>query len=555
MMTSIRIKIIVMKNFLKKKFILPVLATFILLSTTAFKSDFFEIAKQIEIFTTMFKEVNMNYVDETNPGDLMDTAIKSMLKDLDPYTVFFNEQDVEASRINNTGDYTGIGASVKTLKDKLVIIEPYKDYPADQAGLKAGDEIIKVEDITVASFKENAGDLLRGAPGSKVNVTYVRQGKTNTATITRQEVEVGAVPLYDMVNENTGYIALSKFTRTASRETGNALKELKAEGAKSIVLDLRGNPGGLLLEAVNIVNLFVEKGQLVVTTKSKVDKYNKTYYTQNQPIDLEIPLVVLIDEGSASASEIVSGSLQDLDRAVVVGVRSFGKGLVQRPKQLTYGTQIKVTISRYYTPSGRCIQALDYWNRDKDGNAVRVKQDNFNEFKTKNGRSVFDGGGIQPDIVIEDAKPSTITNAIVGGDYIFNFATNYYYNNSVDDLMSFKFSDSDFKDFKNYLKTTNFDFKTKTENQLSELMVIAKSEGLDETLENDYSKLISSLKSYKTQAVDENKSQLTSLLENEIIKRYFYREGLHKYYLTHNNEIKKAVEVLSDANTYKSYLN
>jgi len=555
MKISIRIKIIVMKNFLKKKFLVPLLAIGLFLTGTAFQSDFFEIAKQIEIFTTMFKEVNMNYVDETNPGDLMDTAIKSMLKDLDPYTVFFNEQDVEASRINNTGDYTGIGASVKTLKDKLVIIEPYKDYPADEAGLKAGDEIIKVEDITVASFKENAGDLLRGAPGSKVNVTYLRQGKTNTATIIRQEVEVGAVPLYDMINENTGYIALSKFTRTASRETGNALKELKAEGAKSIVLDLRGNPGGLLLEAVNIVNLFVDKGQLVVTTKSKVEKYNKTYYTQNQPIDTEIPLVVLIDQGSASASEIVSGSLQDLDRAVVVGVRSFGKGLVQRPKPLTYGTQIKVTISRYYTPSGRCIQALDYWNRDKEGNAVRVKQDNFNEFKTKNGRSVFDGGGIEPDIVMAESKPSTITKAIVSGDYIFNFATDYYYNNSVEDLMAFKLTDSDFKSFKSYLKSNNFDFKTKTEDQLNELMKVAKNEEIDKTIENDYSKLISTLKSYKNQAIDENKSQLSSLLENEIIKRYFYREGLHEYYLAHNNEIKKAVEVLSDANTYRGFLN
>jgi len=552
---SIRIKIIVMKNFLKKKFLVPLFAIGLFLTGTAFQSDFFEIAKQIEIFTTMFKEVNMNYVDETNPGDLMDTAIKSMLKDLDPYTVFYNEQDVEASRINNTGDYTGIGASVKTLKDKLVIIEPYKDYPADKVGLKAGDEIIKVEGITIASFKENAGDLLRGAPGSKVNVTYLRQGKTNTATITRQEVEVGAVPLYDMVNENTGYIALSKFTRTASRETKNALKELKAEGAKSIILDLRGNPGGLLVEAVNIVNLFIEKGQLVVTTKSKVEKYNKTYYTQNQPIDTQIPLVVLIDQGSASASEIVSGSLQDLDRAVIVGVRSFGKGLVQRPKPLTYGTQIKVTISRYYTPSGRCIQALDYWNRDKEGNAVRVKQDNFNEFKTKNGRSVFDGGGIEPDIVMAESKLSTITKAIEKGDYIFNFATNYYYNNSVDDLIKFKLSDSDFKNFKNYLKSNNFDFKTKTEDQLNELMAIAKSEEIDKTLQNDYSKLVSTLKSYKSQAVDENKSQLTSLLETEIIKRYFYREGLHEYYLAHNNEIKRAVEVLSNSNKYRSFLN
>ncbi|MBT8272440.1 MAG: S41 family peptidase, partial [Bacteroidia bacterium] len=383
---------------MKKKILIPILAVTIFLTGSAFQSDFFEIAKQIEIFTTMFKELNMNYVDETNPGDLMNTAIKNMLNDLDPYTVFMNEQDVEAARINNTGDYTGIGASVKTLKDKLVIVEPFKDYPADKAGLKAGDEIIKVESAVVANFKENAGDLLRGSPGSKVNVTYLRQGKTYTATITRQAVEAKAVPLYSMVDDKTGYIALAKFTATASRETSNALKDLKADGAERIILDLRGNPGGLLREAIAIVNFFVPKDQLVVTTKSKVEKYNKTYFTQKNPIDTQIPLVVLIDGGSASASEIVSGSLQDLDRAVVIGTRSFGKGLVQRPKQLTYGTQLKVTISRYYTPSGRCIQALDYWNRDDKGNAIRVKQENYNEFKTKNGRSVFDGGGVQPDI-------------------------------------------------------------------------------------------------------------------------------------------------------------
>lgn len=543
------------RNVLKKRLIVPGFAVFILLTSVAFKSDFFEIAKQIEIFTTMFKELNMNYVDETNPGDLMNTAIKSMLNDLDPYTVFMNEQDVEAARINNTGDFTGIGATVKTLKDKLVIMEPYKGYPADKAGLKAGDEIIKVGDISIASFKENAGDLLRGAPGSKITVTYNRQGKMNTATMTRQEVEVGAVPLYDMINEKTGYIALSKFTRTASRETANALRELKTEGVETLILDLRGNPGGLLLEAVNIVNLFVPKGQLVVTTKSKVDKYNKTYYTQNQPLDTEIPLIVLIDGGSASASEIVSGSLQDLDRAVIIGSRSYGKGLVQRPKQLTYGTQLKVTISRYYTPSGRCIQALDYWNRDEQGNAVRVTQENFNEFKTKNGRSVFDGGGIQPDIEIAESKPTPITKAITNGDYVFNFATNYYYSNTVSDLLSFKLTDSDFKNFKSYLKANNFDFKTKTEKELAKVMEEAKKENIDKTLANDYSKLLSTLKTYKNRAIDDNKSQLTALLENEIIKRYFYREGLHEYYLTHNNEVKTAVDILSNANKYNSYLN
>ena len=544
-----------MRSLLKKKVLIPLSVTVVLISGTAFQSDFFEIAKQIEIFTTMFKELNMNYVDETNPGDLMDTAIKEMLNDLDPYTVFMNEQDVEAARINSTGDYIGIGASVKTLKDKLVVVEPYKDYAADKAGLKAGDEIINIEGIDLTSFKGDPGDLLRGSPGSKVSLTYRRQGKTNTATITRQSVESKAVPLYDKVNDKVGYIALSKFTRTASREVSNALRELKADGVESLILDLRGNPGGLLMEAVNIVNLFIPKGQIVVTTKSKVEKYNKTYFTQNQPLDLNIPLTVLIDGGSASASEIVSGSLQDLDRAVVIGTRSFGKGLVQRPKPLTYGTQLKVTISRYYTPSGRCIQALDYWNRDEKGNAVRTAQDNFNEFKTKNGRSVFDGGGIQPDIEITDSKPSTITQAIVSGDYVFDFATDYYYNNSVSDMLSFKLSDGDFKDFKSYLKKNKFDFQTKTEKQLAKVLETAKDEEIDKELSSDYSRIVSSLKSYKDRAIDDNKSQLSSLIENEIVKRYFYREGLYEYYLAHNKEIKTAVDILSNKTRYNSYLN
>jgi len=539
---------------MKKKILIPFLAITVFLTGTAFKNDFFEIAKQIEIFTTLFKEINMNYVDETNPGDLMDTAIKNMLNDLDPYTVFMNEQDIEAARINNTGDFTGIGASVKTLKDKLVIIEPYKDYPADLAGLKAGDEIIKVESSVVADFKENAGDLLRGAPGSSVNVTYIRQGKSYTATITRQEVEAKAVPLYQMVDEKTGYIALAKFTATASRETSGALRELKAEGAESLILDLRGNPGGLLREAIAIVNFFVPKDQLVVTTKSKVEKYNKTYVTQNNPIDTEIPIVVLIDGGSASASEIVSGSLQDLDRAIVIGTRSFGKGLVQRPKPLTYGTQLKVTISRYYTPSGRCIQALDYWNRDEKGNAVRVEQKNYNEFKTKNGRSVFDGGGVQPDIEIADSKVSTITKAIVAENYIFDYATKYYYGNTVTDLKLFQLNDADFNDFKSFLSEKQFAFETKTEKALNKALLVAAEEGLDETLSKSYNNVILQLNAYKNQAIDDNKSQLKALLENEIIKRYFYREGLHEYYLANNSEIKKASEILLNPSKYQSYL-
>jgi len=543
-----------MKNILRKKIIIPILACVVFFTTTAFKNDFFEIAKQIEIFTTLFKELNMNYVDETNPGDLMDTAIKSMLADLDPYTNFMNEQDVEAARINNTGDYTGIGARIKTQKDNLVVIEPYKGYPADNAGLKAGDEIIKVGAILVEDYDDNAGDLLRGASDSSVEVTYKRQGKTQTATIKRAEVEIKAVPHFSLINEKTGYIVLSRFSRKAHAETNYALRDLKAQGAERIVLDLRGNPGGLLNEAIKIVNLFVPKGQLVVTTKSKVKKYNRTYITKNEPIDSKIPLVILIDGGSASASEIVSGALQDLDRAVILGSRSFGKGLVQRPKQLTYGTQVKITISRYYTPSGRCIQSLDYWNRNKKGEAVKVKQENYNPFKTKNGRKVFDGGGVFPDVLVGSSKISPITSAIVNNNLIFDYATNYYYNHTFDDINDLKLTDKDFLDFKNYLNTNNFSFETDTEKALKKAFETAKKEELNDNIESDFNTLISNLNTSKTNVIDENKDYLLELLTEDIVKRYVYREGLYEYFEIHDTEIKKATDILSKPTTYQGYL-
>ena len=543
-----------MKKLLRNKIMLPALAVVIFLSTTAFKNDFFEIAKQIEIFTTLFKEINMNYVDDTNPGDLMDTAIKSMLDDLDPYTQFYNEQDVEAARINNAGDYTGIGAKVLTLKDKLVIVEPYKNYAADKAGLKAGDEIIKVDKVTVADFKDDAANLLQGAAGTEVSVTYKRQGKTNTVKIVRESLEIKAVPHYSMVDDKTGYVVLRKFNNKASSETISAIRALKNQGATKLILDLRGNPGGLLNEAVNVTNIFVPKNQLVVTTKSKVKKYNKTYYTQRDAIDTEIPLVVLIDGSSASASEIVSGALQDMDRAVVVGTRSFGKGLVQRPKPLTYGTQMKITISRYYTPSGRCIQALDYWNRDENGKATRTKQENYNAFKTKNGRDVFDGGGVQPDIEVEFSKQTPITKAILNENLVFNFATDYYYKNKVDDLIGFKLSDSDFKKFKNHIKSAGFNFETKTEKALTDALAVAKEEELDGVINSEYKDLTVALQAYKTNAIDGNKAQLKSLITDEIIKRYFYSEGLYTYYTANNEEIKKALSILNNPSQYASIL-
>lgn len=540
-----------MKASVKKKIWVPILAVALLVTASSFKSDFFEIAKQIEIFTTLFKELNMNYVDETNPGELMDSAIKNMLDELDPYTRFLNEQDVEAYKINNSGEYSGIGALVRSYESKLVIVEPYKGYAADKAGLKAGDEIIKIGETKVADFDDNASELLKGANNTSVEVTFVRQGQTKTATITREGVEVDAVPFYDMIDAKTGYIVLSRFNEKASSQTKSAIQDLKGRGAERLVLDLRGNPGGLLSEAINVTNLFVPKGQLIVTTKSKVKKFNQEYRTRNQPEDENIPLVVLVDGKSASASEIVSGGLQDLDRAVVIGARSFGKGLVQRPLKLTYGTQLKVTISRYYTPSGRCIQALDYWHRDTEGNAVR--NTDFKEYTTKNGRKVWDGGGVMPDVAIKSLKTNSLIDALQDNNVVFDFATNYFYDHSFANVDDFAFSDADYNAFKKYVQEQNFTFQTKTE-ELLEQSINADDSLLGAEVQEKYKDLLLAVNRGKISALDSYKNEIKKLLEDEIITRYFYREGLYQYFLDHDDAILTAKELLADNSKYASIL-
>src|SRR5690606_23674976 len=519
-----------MKNRIVKTVAIFTLGFVILIGTSGFvKSDFFAIAKQIEIFTTLFKELNMNYVDETNPAELMDTAIKAMLEDLDPYTNYWNEQDVEAARMNTAGEYQGIGAAVRINRDRFTILETYKGFPADKAGLKPGDEIIKIGDIPVSDFKEDAGELLNGAPNTNIEITYVRQGKTQNTTLTRGMVELKAVPYYKLLEDNTGYIVLSRFNKNASSETIKALKELQSKGAEKIILDLRGNPGGLLSEAILVSNIFIDKGQLITSTKSVIEKYNQQYFTPNEPINTKIPLAVIIDGRSASASEIVAGAVQDLDRGVVVGARSFGKGLVQRPKELVYGTQLKLTISRYYTPSGRCIQALNYRERDEEGNAVRIGTENYNEFKTKNGLSVFDGGGILPDIKLKTSEFNTITKALMAEQAIFDFATDYYYNNDLKDPQSFTFSERDFNTFKEFLKKTNFSYETQTESELNDVLVTATKEGFEKEIVQNYQQMLQEIEKNKAAELDNRKAEISGLITDEIIKRYFYQEGLYEY--------------------------
>lgn len=539
---------------IKKRYILPIVLSGFIVVGSSFKEDFFEIAKQIEIFTNLFKTVNMNYVDETNPGEMMDKAIKSMLADLDPYTNYFNEADVVKFKINNTGEYTGIGAMITRKDGKIIIKEPYKDYPADKAGLKAGDEIFQIGDVNLKDYKEDASALMRGAKNAKVEVKFNRQGKTQTATIVLDEVEVKAVPFYGKVDDKTGYIVLTQFNKKASFETQAALLDLKSKGAERIILDLRGNPGGLLHEAVSICNLFVPKGEVIVTTKSKIEKHNQTYKTTREPIDLDIPLVVLVDGKSASASEIVSGALQDLDRAVVVGSRSFGKGLVQRPLDLTYGTQVKVTISRYYTPSGRCIQALDYSKKDAEGKAIKTDAKNFNAFKTKKGRTVYDGGGIQPDMELAETKLSAIAEALQKNDAIFNYATAYFYKNPNPGNAIPTITDDDFNDFKVFLKKENFSFDTETEKQLKMTLEAAQNEKIDENIKAEYQNLLTALRKSEDIQLDKNKNEIKELLLDELIKRYQYKEGLYQYYIQHNSEVKKATELLANNNEYNKII-
>lgn len=541
-----------MKKIVRKSIFVPIIALTFLIVGSSFKSDFFEIAKQIEIFTTLFKELNMNYVDETNPAELMDMAIKNMLEGLDPYTKFLNEQDVEAYRINNAGEYSGIGALVRSYKDRLLIVEPHEGYPADKAGLKAGDEIIQIGDIKVADFEDNASELLKGANGTSVFITYKRQNIISSTNIEREGIEVDAVPFHSMIGDKTGYIVLSKFNAKASEQTKSALMDLKDKGAEKIILDLRDNPGGLLSEAINVTNLFVPQGELIVTTKSKVKKFNQEYKTKNAPVDTSIPLVVLVNGRSASASEIVSGSLQDLDRAVIMGARSFGKGLVQRPLKLTYGTQLKVTISRYYTASGRCIQSLDYWNRDDEGKAVRNTQ--FKDFTTRNGRKVQDGGGVLPDIEIAATKTNDLTKALLQNNVIFDYATNYHYGNTLGSIDNFEFTNSDFNNFKNFVKESNFSFETKAEEAIKQALSESENDFLGAEVNESYSALLATIEKGKVAALDKYQDQIQKNLEDEIIKRYFYRKGLYNYYLNHDDAIMAATELLGNTGKYNGIL-
>lgn len=535
----------------KIKYIIITAVSAILLSSfTAYKGDFFEIAKQIEIFTALYKELNMNYVDEVNPAELMDTAIVKMLEDLDPYTNFYNEQDVVNSRIKRSASYTKLGLYLRNVDNEIIITDIQKDFAADQSGLKLGDKIVKIDGSSVEDFKDNLDNILSGTPNTSVNLEVMRNNKRESITLKRSFGKETAVPFYGMADDKTGYIVLSQFTRTASKDVGKAVLKLKAQGAEQLILDLRGNPGGLLTEAVNVSNIFVPKDQLIVYTKSHIEKFNNTYATKKEPLDTEIPLTVLINDNSASASEIVSGSLQDLDRAVIIGARSFGKGLVQRPKPLKYGTQVKITISRYFLPSGRGIQALTY----KDGKSIRKSIEESKAFRTKNGRPIYDGGGIKPDIKIESEQMSDFTKQLDMDLMFLKYANQYYYQNQSLDVNTFQMNDKVFQSFIRFVKEQNYNIKTDTDNALQDLMETAERDNFDDKFIKNLKGLENNLKKEKEEFFNTYKTEISSVLTDQIIKHYAYNQGIYEYDLKQSEIIKKAITTMNDDNAYNMIL-
>lgn len=521
----------------------------------SFKTDFFEVAKQIEIYTTLFKELNMYYIDDINPAKLTDTAIKNMLEDLDPYTRFYDEQGVEDVKINSLGEYSGIGAQSKFYNKKLLLVEIYENFSADKAGLKIGDQIVKIDNISIEDYESSqVSALLKGAIDSTVDLVIKRQDKLLNFSIKREKIIVNPVPHYQMINDEVGYIAFTKFNNKASESVRNAIVDLKSLGLKKLILDLRGNPGGLLNEAVSITNFFVPKNELVVTTRAKLKKWSETYRTKNEALDLDIPLVVLIDKNSASAAEIVAGSLQDLDRAVIIGQRSFGKGLVQRYRNLSYGTKFKLTISKYYTPSGRNIQELDYTNRLGD-EIPKFSDKERNAFKTKNGRVVYDGGGIEPDIIITKSPLSETSKALFQSDVVFNFATDYYYEHeSIERPENYIFDDSNYKEFTAYLRDSKSTFKTLTEKKFESAFETAKEEKLTDNNNKTFDILLLELEDQKIKALELNKEEIKENISDEILNRYYFKKGEYQNHIIFNRSILEAVKILDDEIKYQNIL-
>ena len=546
----------------KKSIYIVLVALFFIGTATTLISNnnddnYFEITKNIRIMASVYDNINTFYVDEPEPGNLMKKGIDAMLRSLDPYTVYIPESEIEDYRFMTTGQYGGIGAMIKAQDSCIVISEPYEGSPTDKAGVIAGDILLAIDGKSVVGKTTNEmSAILKGGAGTILNVKYERDGVTSETVITREVITIPSVPYYGMIDAEIGYVKLNSFTSTASSDVVKALKYLKdSSGMKKLVFDLRGNGGGLLHESVNIVNFFIAKGETVVATKGRLTDLNRDYKTVNTPFDEEMPIVVLVDDYSASASEIVSGSLQDLDRAVIIGMTTYGKGLVQQTKDINFGSKVKLTIAKYYTPSGRCIQKLDYANRDDRGTVSEVADSLIKTFTTKNGREVKDGRGVEPEIKIEPMNYSKLTSVLVFKNYIFNYATDYKRAHSeIDAASTFSLSQTDYDNFITYLGDKEIQYTTDSEEILQELKDVAREEKYYGDSEIEFNALLVKLKPNLNKDMVRYKDEIIALLENEIVSRYYYQNGRVQASLKNDPYMKEAKEVLQNQVRYRSIL-
>jgi carboxyl-terminal processing protease len=545
---------------MKKKliYISLILTALISLSFTRPADRYFEIAKNLDIFATLFKEVNALYVDDVNPNKLVRTGIDAMLASLDPYTNYIPEDEVEDYRTMNTGQYGGIGAITREVGNRTLVTMIMEGYSAEKGGLKIGDEVLKIDDVELKNLsREESGQLMKGQIGTPVSLTVKRFGVAEPIRLVfkREKIKVNNVPYYGMVGD-IGYVQLSDFTPDAGKEVKNAVVTLKEKGAKGIILDLRGNPGGLLIEAVNIANIFLPKGKLVVSTKGKIPENNLSYETLNVPTDTEIPVAVLINRGSASASEIVAGTLQDYDRGIILGEKSYGKGLVQVSRPLSYNSQLKVTTAKYYTPTGRCIQVLDYSNRRNDGSVGSIPDSIRQSFKTSTGRVVFDGGGIEPDIKTDVMEAYPLTQVLFEKGFLFDYVTEYVSKNSNPvDPATFVLKDEEYLQFVNWMKDKNYAYTSYLEFELEQFVQEAKKEKYYTDVKTQIDQVQVKIAENKKNELMRYKGQIKMLLEEEIVSRFHLERGSIEAGFKYDNEVKKAAEVLHDNTQYKKLLN
>ncbi len=522
--------------------------------------SYFEINKQIDVFSSLYKEINSNYVDAIDPDRFVGTGIDAMLESLDPYTNLITEEDLDNYKFQTTGKYGGIGAQVREEGDYILISEPYEGFPAQRAGLQAGDAIMSVDGISCKNKTvDEVSHLLKGTPGTAFKIAVKRQGVNDeiVKTVNREEVTIKSVSYVGMINEQTGYIKFLQFTDNSARELSEALQALKKNNPnlKSLVLDLRSNPGGLLNEAIDIANLFITRGADVVSTRGKVSDWDKKYNALNYPFDTNIPLAILTNHNSASASEIVTGVMQDYDRAVIIGQRTYGKGLVQTTRPLPYGNRLKITTAKYYIPSGRCIQALDYTHRNADGSVGKVPDSLKHEFKTKNGRKVYDGGGIEPDVKMNEVDLSRLGQELLFKNILFDYATQYKINHAtIAAAKAFRLTDAEFDEFVKFAASKKFEHKSESESAMNDLKSEAEKEKYFDDFKNEFTALQNKLQRDKSQDIYLNKKEITELLENEIVSRYYFQKGRIEADFNNDPDILKATEILQNATEYNSIL-